>query len=69
METFVVHYCVEKMDMCTDLEMDITVPNIDFVLPEFRRKVRLYKKIDAVIRKPNVKPKTENYEPSSTPAS
>jgi hypothetical protein len=62
METWIIHYTVEKMDQCTDLEIDITVPNIDFVLPEFRRQVRLFKKIDAVIRKPNIKPKTESNE-------
>lgn len=62
METFVVHYTSEKNDKCVDMEKDIEVPNIDFVLPEFRRQVRLFKKIDAVIRKPNVKPKTEEHE-------
>lgn len=62
METYVVHYSVEKMDVTADMEKDITVYNIDFVLPEFRRQVRLYKKIDAVIRKPNVQPNTENHE-------
>lgn len=62
MEIYTVHFTVERMDQCVDEEKDIEVYNIDFVIPEFRRQVKLFKKIDAVIRKPNVQPKNEHHE-------
>jgi len=62
MEIYTVHFTVERMDQCSDEEIDIEVYNIDFVIPEFRRKVRHYKKIEAVIRKSNVQHKTEHHE-------
>lgn len=60
METWTIHYTVEKMDQCYDMEKDIIVPNIDFVLPEFRHQVRLFKKITGM----NIKPNTLNHEPT-----
>jgi len=62
METYVVHYTSEKMDQCHDMEKDVTVPNIDFVIPTFRQEIRLYKKITGIFFKPNVQPNTENHE-------
>lgn len=59
MEIWTVHYTIEQFDQSTDKEHDVTVYNIDFALPQFRKEVRLFKKIDAVIRKPNVISNTE----------
>lgn len=53
METYTVHYTSEQFDQTVDLELEVTVPNIDFVLPEFRRQIRLFKKIQAIIKKVN----------------
>lgn len=62
METYTVSYTAEQFDQTVDLEIDLTVPNIDFVLPEFRQQVRLFKKIESISIKPNVQFNTNSNE-------
>lgn len=52
MRTYIVTYMAEKNDVADEFEIDIDCRNIEFVMPMFREKVRLYKRVTGIKEKP-----------------
>lgn len=50
--TFIISYLAEERDQAVDREAEVTVPNIDFAIPQFKLAVRLYKRITGIQEKP-----------------
>lgn len=50
--TFIISYLAEERDQSVDREAEVTVPNIDFAIPQFRLTTRLCKRITGIQEKP-----------------
>jgi len=53
MRKYIVYYYAEKNDECVDCEKEIEAKSIDTVLIEFNSKVKVYKRVFAIIEKSN----------------
>lgn len=52
MRAYIVHYIKEVNDQCVDCEIEVESPDIFMVTNFFHLKIRVYKRITAIIEKP-----------------
>lgn len=64
MRKYRITYLKEVNDECVDITEDVTVPNIEFAIPQFKEQVRVFKRITD-INELNGNQKTENVQPVS----
>lgn len=49
MRKYIIHYLTEVNDECVDREIEVEASGIEFAIISFRDKVRVYKRITAII--------------------